>query len=235
MTRPVNLGHESEDYKKVEDVFISSNRWDSTPQDENDFLAILQKDLTKNIVSSTVWEWRITTIQKVQRNYAGLAPRAITYGGDREYFWTKNNSSTAVNILLALQKLWYPHLRSHLHPMIAKPRIRSEHCIGLLKGRFPYLKRIRIVIRHRKDMIRINRIIIRAAVLHNLMLNEDFRKNTIDIGFSVQKFWTQLHYFELAVPSSNLLSPTYLKTFHHSSAFSVDDVSQCFRSWGWRL
>lgn len=64
--------------------------------------------------------------------------------------------------------------------MIAKPRIRSEHCIGLLKGRFPYLKRIRILIRHRKDMIRINRIITTAAVLHNLMLDEDYPEDWIE-------------------------------------------------------
>ena len=64
--------------------------------------------------------------------------------------------------------------KSFFNTMLAKPRIKPEHCIGLLKGKFPYLKRIRVLIIRRKDMIQINRILMVASILQNLMLSEDY-------------------------------------------------------------
>jgi hypothetical protein len=36
--------------------------------------------------------------------------------------------------------------------LLAKPRIKSEHCIGLMRGPFPWLHNIQIRIKGRKDL-----------------------------------------------------------------------------------
>jgi hypothetical protein len=55
---------------------------------------------------------------------------------------------------------------------LAKLRIKSEHCIGVLKARFQILKGLRRVIATKNDMIHVNRLITACAIIHNLMLNE---------------------------------------------------------------
>ena len=55
---------------------------------------------------------------------------------------------------------------------LARIRIKSEHCIGLLKGRFQCLKRIRIQVASKRQLIRINRIIMATCILHNLLVEE---------------------------------------------------------------
>ena len=45
-----------------------------------------------------------------------------------------SNTNTAIN-------------RQAFNDLLAKPRVKLEHCIGLLKGRFPFLKNIRIDIK----------------------------------------------------------------------------------------
>lgn len=62
--------------------------------------------------------------------------------------------------------------QEHFNTMLAKIRIRSEHCIGLLKGRFQYLKRARILIKNRNRMIRLMRFIVSSCILHNILINE---------------------------------------------------------------
>lgn len=63
---------------------------------------------------------------------------------------------------------------------VGKIRIKAEHCIGILKGRFSQLKRLRTIIRHRDDMIWIIRVTEVAAILHNLCLNEPIPPHWID-------------------------------------------------------
>lgn len=55
---------------------------------------------------------------------------------------------------------------------LAQPRIKSEHCIGALKGRFQHLKHLRVVILKKNSVRKINHIIWTCAVMHNLMLDE---------------------------------------------------------------
>ena len=55
---------------------------------------------------------------------------------------------------------------------LAKIRIRTEHAIGLMKNRFPRLRRIRVRIRDRATMAMIVKQIIIGAMLHNLLLSE---------------------------------------------------------------
>lgn len=55
-----------------------------------------------------------------------------------------------------------------------KLRVISEHTIGILKGRFPYLRQIRTIIKDdRKSMKRILAYIEGAIILHNLLVQRD--------------------------------------------------------------
>ena len=54
------------------------------------------------------------------------------------------------------------------------PRVISEHCIGILKGRFPFLRSIRKLITNNKnDLKKILKFIIATVVLHNLLIEYD--------------------------------------------------------------
>jgi len=54
---------------------------------------------------------------------------------------------------------------------MAKPRVISEHCIGLLKGRFPWLREIRTVIKGKNDLKGILFYVDICVILHNLLVN----------------------------------------------------------------
>ena len=54
---------------------------------------------------------------------------------------------------------------------LAKPRVRSEHCIGIWKGRFPWLRKICKIITNKTESLRdILRHIECCVVLHNMLL-----------------------------------------------------------------
>ena len=53
---------------------------------------------------------------------------------------------------------------------ISKLQIKSEHCIGLIKGKFQYFKCIRVQIHEKKDMRRIICLFTYAVILHNLVV-----------------------------------------------------------------
>jgi hypothetical protein len=54
---------------------------------------------------------------------------------------------------------------------LSKLRIISEHCIGMLKGRFPWLRSIRLVITEDiKSLKRILQIIDATIILHNMLI-----------------------------------------------------------------
>lgn len=55
--------------------------------------------------------------------------------------------------------------------LLAKPRVVSEHCIGMIKGRFMLMKNIRRKIRSKKDMDHILSDIQMCVILHNLLIN----------------------------------------------------------------
>lgn len=67
---------------------------------------------------------------------------------------------------------------------LAKARICSEHCIGMLKGRFQWLKGIRMVIRKEKKYLRrILRLIEACVILHNML---------IDLGEATEDDWIEV-------------------------------------------
>jgi hypothetical protein len=54
---------------------------------------------------------------------------------------------------------------------LSRLRIVSEHCIGILKGRFPWLRSIRLVITEdKRSLLRILRLIDATIILHNILI-----------------------------------------------------------------
>jgi DDE superfamily endonuclease len=64
--------------------------------------------------------------------------------------------------------------------LLAKPRVKSEHCIGLLKGRFPFLRGIRMLIGNRLHMSTIIDHVRGTVVLHNFMISQPYEEEWID-------------------------------------------------------
>jgi hypothetical protein len=62
---------------------------------------------------------------------------------------------------------------------LAAPRVKSEHCIGIFKGRFPFLKNIRMKISKKKHLKRIIKYVRGAVVLHNSMIGDPFEEEWI--------------------------------------------------------
>ena len=54
---------------------------------------------------------------------------------------------------------------------LAKIRIKSEHCIGLLKAQFQHLQGFRSVIQDKQDLDAILRQVMCACILHNLLID----------------------------------------------------------------
>ena len=53
-------------------------------------------------------------------------------------------------------------LKFKFNTLIAKPRVKSEHCIGLIKGKFQYFKSMRDLIDSEQDMDHVIRLFTRA-------------------------------------------------------------------------
>ena len=65
------------------------------------------------------------------------------------------------------------HNKTSFNTLLAKPRVKSEHCIGILKGRFPFLRNIRLKLGNKMHMQRIIKYVRGTVVLHNFLRNED--------------------------------------------------------------
>ena len=89
-------------------------------------------------------------------------------------------------IVAAFKKL--PHCtlvtdQQQFNTKLAKLRIVSEHCIGMLKGRFPWLRSIRFVITEDvKSLKRILQVIDATIILHNMLVEfgEEEQEDWID-------------------------------------------------------
>jgi hypothetical protein len=83
---------------------------------------------------------------------------------------------------------------------MAKLRIISEHCIGILKGRFPWLRQICLIISEEKSSLQeILRLIDASVILHNMLLcfGEEERDDWIDLDdFSDMDDATQAPYLQ---------------------------------------
>ena len=64
-----------------------------------------------------------------------------------------------------------PASKEFFNTQVGKVRVKSEHCIGILKNRFPALRRCNIHIRSQKDIKRLLQIVDCAAILHNILVD----------------------------------------------------------------
>jgi DDE superfamily endonuclease len=70
--------------------------------------------------------------------------------------------------------------QSAFNTLLAKPRVKSEHCIGLLKGRFPFLRGIRMLIGNKAHMSKVIDHVRGSVILHNYMIDQPFDSDWID-------------------------------------------------------
>jgi hypothetical protein len=67
--------------------------------------------------------------------------------------------------------------------LIAKPRVSSEHMIGMLKGRYPYLQSIRLRLTEDvESMTQIQHYVAVSIILHNLLAGWDDNDWEVDEG-----------------------------------------------------
>jgi len=69
-----------------------------------------------------------------------------------------------------------PEEHERFNKLLSKVRMRSEHTIGILKGRFPWLRSIRMKItKNKRSLRRILRLLDDTIILHNMLLT--FKEN----------------------------------------------------------
>jgi DDE superfamily endonuclease len=63
--------------------------------------------------------------------------------------------------------------KTAFNTLLAKTRVKSEHCIGILKLQFPFLRNICLHLASREDMQRIIDYVCGTVVMHNFLRNDD--------------------------------------------------------------
>ena len=82
-----------------------------------------------------------------------------------------SNSPFMVSSFKKQQGEEIPEEHDRFNKLLSKVRIRSEHTIGILKGRFPWLRSIRMKITKKKKSLRkILRLIDATIILHNMLI-----------------------------------------------------------------
>lgn len=66
-----------------------------------------------------------------------------------------------------------PENHSAFNTLLASPRVKSEHCIGVLKGRFPFLRSIRLKLGKWSQLKHIIDYVRGMVILQNLLIEED--------------------------------------------------------------
>ena len=106
--------------------------------------------------------WRNSILFRKPEKYFGRYEYLL---GDSAY----NPSLTMIPAFKAPGGGFLDHNRSAFNDLLKKPRVKSEHTIGLLKGRFPFLRDIRICIRRKGDLQKIINYVRGTVILHNLL------------------------------------------------------------------
>ena len=78
--------------------------------------------------------------------------------------------------------------RSRFNDLLKSPRVSSEHTIGMWKGRFPWLRSIRMKIKDDdKSLEKILRIIAVTVMLHNFLIeeNDEFEDSWYDFDDAI--------------------------------------------------
>lgn len=61
--------------------------------------------------------------------------------------------------------------KEFFNTQLGRLRVKSEHCIGILKNRFPAVRRNNIRVRGKRDIKRLLQLVDCAAILHNILLD----------------------------------------------------------------
>jgi len=109
------------------------------------------------------------------------------YFNKKEYLLGDSAFSESSVLAPAFKKGSNSNLRDdqcYFNTKLAKVRIKSEHCLGLLKARFQHLQGHRRVIKSKQDLDVILQVMTCACILHNLLINhpipEDWMENTAE-------------------------------------------------------
>ena len=96
------------------------------------------------------------------------------YFSNREYFLSDSALETSDRAVFAFRKppsQPMPYNRLRFNTKLARARIISEHAIGILKGRFPWLNGINMKMTgYSKSMVRVLTYIDCCIILHNLLI-----------------------------------------------------------------
>jgi hypothetical protein len=114
---------------------------------------------------------------RVFRN-SKLFKNRLEYFEHMEYLLGDSAYSASSIMVQAFKKngatSYLPDDQHNFNTMLAEVRIASEHCIGILKGRFGCLKRNNIQLRKtKKELKELIEIIGSCVILHNMLLNYD--------------------------------------------------------------
>jgi len=105
------------------------------------------------------------------------------YFDQREYLLGDSAFSTSAVMVPAFKKGYNSSLseeKRFFNTKLAKIRIKSEHCIGLLKARFQWLRGFHRVICNNSDMDTILKLTLCACILHNLLLEHPVPQDWFD-------------------------------------------------------
>lgn len=105
------------------------------------------------------------------------------YFGDREYLLGDSAFAPSSVMVPAFKKGHITGLteeKAYFNTKLAKIRIKSEHCIGLLKARFQRVKGHRRVIGGPKDLRSILRVTMCACIVHNLLISNPISKEWLE-------------------------------------------------------
>jgi DDE superfamily endonuclease len=109
-------------------------------------------------------------------NQTQLCQQPENYFGDKQYILGDSafeNSNNMVSSYKCPRGMELPREMEIFNTALARPRIASEHTIGMLKGRFPWLRSIRMVITdNKKSLKRILMYIDVCIILHNLLIQQ---------------------------------------------------------------
>ncbi|OQR95972.1 hypothetical protein ACHHYP_20867 [Achlya hypogyna] len=122
-----------------------------------------------------------TNDNRIWRNSKVYLQRWARFGPDEDLLGDSANGECS-NLVPSFKKVPHKALgREHdlFNTRLAKIRIRVEHAIGILKGRFQHLKRIRLVRGSKEDLVKIMHIIRAATILHN-MISEKMPRTWLD-------------------------------------------------------
>ena len=101
---------------------------------------------------------------------------ASLYFDDGEYLLADSAYSACLYIVQAFKKVSGSNLSTHqefFNTKLGRARVKSEHCIGILKNRFPCLKKLNTVIDGMRGMKEVMQIFTAVAVIHNILLDVD--------------------------------------------------------------